>query len=85
MINPVKKLRMATGLSVMALVTLHGCSYETWYKVEAGYSTRVPKSVVAALKNAGVQFDEIQLQQDYKAWQLAKAKAEVAQKKNAAC
>ena len=83
--NPVKKLRRSTKLSVRAFSALYGCSYETVYKAEGGFSTKAPNSVVQALRNAGVKFEEEQLQKDYKAWQLMKAKEELEQKKNAAC
>lgn len=85
MVNPVKKLRKSTKLSVRAFCTLYGCSYEMLYRAEGGFSSKVPKSVVKALRNAGIEFDEEQLHKDYKAWQIAKAKEELAQIKNAAC
>jgi transcriptional regulator with XRE-family HTH domain len=67
-LNPVKRERLALGLTIQELAIMAGTGAPTVYQAETGALTRVPATLCSVLASLGVNVD--QLQQDYYKWRL---------------
>lgn len=72
--NPVKELIEQTGLTLKEFAVTHGCLFTTLRNCIYGNTDRVPKSIIKALLNAGIDTDGLNTL--YKEWLVDKFKKE---------
>jgi transcriptional regulator with XRE-family HTH domain len=70
-LNPVKRERLALGLTIQELAIMAGTGAATVYQVETGALTRVPATLCSVLASLGVNVD--QLHEDYYKWRIGES------------
>jgi transcriptional regulator with XRE-family HTH domain len=70
-LNPVKRERLALGLTIQELAIMAETGPPTVYQAERGAVTRVPGGICRVFASLGVNVD--QLHEDYYKWRLAES------------